>query len=177
MPAAIHIRPVEPHELSDLMELGKRTYRETFQDGNTIEDMEQYLERAFNKERIEREYYQADSHFFFACYGDHIAGYLKFNTGEAQTEPYDLESMELQRIYVDAPYQGLQIGQVMMDFTVQYAKEQGATSIWLGVWEKNIKAIHFYERNGFVNTGAHDFLMGTDLQQDLLMHLVLEDYS
>jgi ribosomal protein S18 acetylase RimI-like enzyme len=41
--------------------------------------------------------------------------------------------------------------------------------LWLGVWEHNQKAINFYERNGFVTFGSHNFMLGNDKQTDLLM--------
>ena len=41
--------------------------------------------------------------------------------------------------------------------------------LWLGVWEKNLSAIRFYEKNGFTAFGEHIFMLGTDPQRDVLM--------
>jgi ribosomal protein S18 acetylase RimI-like enzyme len=36
-----------------------------------------------------------------------------------------------------------------MNRCIEIAKEKDRAYIWLGVWEKNDKAIRFYERFGF----------------------------
>ncbi len=41
--------------------------------------------------------------------------------------------------------------------------------LWLGVWEKNEPAILFYEKQGFVPFDTHGFMLGNDLQTDILM--------
>jgi ribosomal protein S18 acetylase RimI-like enzyme len=42
-------------------------------------------------------------------------------------------------------------------------------ALWLGVWEKNERAINFYHRWGFEKFGEHDFILGDDVQTDWLM--------
>ena len=48
-------------------------------------------------------------------------------------------------------------------------KEKGKTYVWLGVWEENHRALQFYEKNGFTVFGKHDFVLGDDVQTDLMM--------
>jgi ribosomal protein S18 acetylase RimI-like enzyme len=45
----------------------------------------------------------------------------------------------------------------------------GARTIWLGVWERNARAIAFYHKQGFVQAGTQRFLLGDDLQTDWVM--------
>jgi ribosomal protein S18 acetylase RimI-like enzyme len=49
------------------------------------------------------------------------------------------------------------------------AGRAGAAAVWLGVWERNPRAIRFYERNGFAAVGDHIFQLGSDPQRDLIM--------
>jgi diamine N-acetyltransferase len=56
-----------------------------------------------------------------------------------------------------------------MQSCLDYIQQQGCDTVWLGVWEHNPRAIAFYEKWGFEKFGAHDFLLGTDLQTDILM--------
>ncbi|HEX7807692.1 MAG TPA: GNAT family N-acetyltransferase, partial [Thermoanaerobaculia bacterium] len=49
------------------------------------------------------------------------------------------------------------------------ARNANVQSVWLGVWEHNPRAIAFYEKCGFRITGKHPFLLGSDLQTDLVM--------
>jgi ribosomal protein S18 acetylase RimI-like enzyme len=58
---------------------------------------------------------------------------------------------------------------------MQVAKDINATHVWLGVWEKNPKAIRFYKKNGFVEFDKHIFKLGTDEQTDIMMKLQMKD--
>jgi ribosomal protein S18 acetylase RimI-like enzyme len=49
------------------------------------------------------------------------------------------------------------------------AEYLGCQAIWLGVWERNERAIRFYERWEFEIVGARQFTLGSDLQNDLVM--------
>ena len=46
---------------------------------------------------------------------------------------------------------------------------RGAQTLWLGVWERNPRALAFYGKCGFVDVGEHVFLFGTDPQTDRVM--------
>ena len=45
----------------------------------------------------------------------------------------------------------------------------GKTFLWLGVWEKNPRAIAFYTKQGFALAGTHSFVMGDEAQTDFEM--------
>jgi ribosomal protein S18 acetylase RimI-like enzyme len=60
-----------------------------------------------------------------------------------------------------------------MQSCIQYAKANAYEILWLGVWEKNPKAISFYTKEGFKHFGEHDFLLGDDVQKDHLLKLDL----
>ena len=47
----------------------------------------------------------------------------------------------------------------------------GYNKVWLGVWEKNFKAIRFYKKYGFKKFGQHNFLLRNDLQTDYLFEI------
>ena len=60
-----------------------------------------------------------------------------------------------------------------MDKALTLAREQGKSYVWLGVWEKNEKAIRFYNKNGFYKISTHTFVIGDDAQTDYIMRLDL----
>ena len=41
--------------------------------------------------------------------------------------------------------------------------------MWLDVWEENPRAIAFYTKWRFAVVGRQDFVLGSDVQHDLLM--------
>ena len=62
----------------------------------------------------------------------------------------------------------------MFEKSLEIAKEKSMNFIWLGVWEENHRAIKFYEKNGFKVFGKHKFVLGKDVQTDLLMKLKID---
>jgi ribosomal protein S18 acetylase RimI-like enzyme len=51
---------------------------------------------------------------------------------------------------------------------LEYVRQSSFGSIWLTVWENNGRAIRFYERWGFQKVGVYDFVVGRDIQKDLV---------
>ncbi|WP_299242009.1 GNAT family N-acetyltransferase [uncultured Aquimarina sp.] len=165
---------VLPEDNHKLLEIGRQTFYDAFgPPHNTPENIHYYLSQKFTLEKITNEILNPESQFFFALYKDELVGYLKLNFGTAQTEVISEDSIEIERIYVINTHQGKGIGQYLLDKTVKIAKEKEITFIWLGVWDKNKRAIQFYERIGFKTFGKHPFMLGSDKQTDILMKLIL----
>ena len=77
--------------------------------------------------------------------------------------------IELWRFYVDREWHGRGIARPLMDRVKAAARERGAKTLWLGVWERNDRARAFYAKCGFADVGEHIFLFGTDPQTDRVM--------
>ncbi|SDM84724.1 Ribosomal protein S18 acetylase RimI [Fictibacillus solisalsi] len=165
----IKIKKCVLEDARELQELSYETFNETFKDVNTPENMIGYLEKAFNIRQLEKELSNRFSQFFFVFFNNEVAGYLKVNTNDAQSEKMGDDFFEIERIYVKSKFQKLGIGKYLVNKAFKIAMECGKRKIWLGVWEKNENAISFYNKLGFVQTGAHSFYMGEDEQTDLIM--------
>lgn len=152
-----------------LQEISYETFNETFKHQNSPENMEAYLEKAFNLEQVEKELSNTSSHFFFVYVDNKIAGYLKVNTDDAQSEEMGDESLEIERIYIKNNFQKHGLGKYLFNKAIDMAMEHNKKKIWLGVWEKNENALIFYKKMGFVQTGAHSFYMGNEEQVDFIM--------
>lgn len=169
----IHIRKATLQDIDNLQRIGRETFEETFAAENTAEDLQQYLEESFSIEKLTNELSNANSEFYFATCDTKVIGYLKLNLGQAQTELKDTKAIEIERIYVLKAFHGQQVGQLLCNKAIQVAKQLEADYIWLGVWEKNPRAIHFYQKNGFVEFDKHLFKLGNDEQTDIMMKLML----
>ena len=167
------ITKVNSNDITSLQKVGKKTFFETFSPTNTEENMQKYLEESFSSDKLLGELNNPDSKFYFAKYNDEIVGYLKLNLGHSQTDLNDNQSLEIERIYVLKDFQGKKIGQKLYEKAVEVAKQNKVKYIWLGVWEKNQKAIDFYEKNGFVPFDKHIFVLGDDEQTDIMMKMEL----
>jgi GNAT superfamily N-acetyltransferase len=80
-----------------------------------------------------------------------------------------LAPVELQRFYADRSAIGHGVGAALMRASLDAARSAGHRTLWLGVWERNARAISFYERWQFETVGDHKFRLGSDLQTDLIM--------
>lgn len=135
--------------------------------------MELYFEESRNIELVRKEFHDPNVTLLFTHQNDIITGYVKINHGNAQTEKFDEVSLELERIYVLESFQNQGIGKLMMDHFETIGKQLKVEMLWLGVWERNPNAIAFYEREGFEVFGEHSYLLGTDLQRDLMLRKLL----
>lgn len=157
------------NDWKQLQEISHVTFDETFRAQNKPENMEAYLAQAFTEEKVKNELSEKNSQFFFIYAGEDRAGYLKINTGDAQTEKMGNEALEIERIYIMKAFQGQGLGRILFDKAMDIAHRMQATKIWLGVWEKNDKAIAFYKKLGFEEDGSHSFYMGDEEQTDIIM--------
>ncbi|RED23424.1 acetyltransferase (GNAT) family protein [Flavobacterium cutihirudinis] len=160
-------------DVEKLQKIGRQTFSETFADVNSEENMKKYLDESFALEKLTSELKNVSSHFYLAELNDQIIGYLKLNTGDAQTENQDQNALEIERIYVVKDFHGKKVAQALYAQAEQTAEELKATYMWLGVWEKNLRAVSFYTKNGFVQFDTHIFRLGDDEQTDLMMKKIL----
>ncbi|MGT2846376.1 GNAT family N-acetyltransferase [Streptococcus massiliensis] len=161
---------VKENQAALLRELEIETYQETFGPYIDDADMEHYFAHELSLATIEKELKDPQSETYFVLKDDQIAGFLKFNWGQAQTEQPDLdEPFEIHRIYVLQKYHGLGLGKEMFEFALAEAEKRGFAWAWLGVWEKNFKAQHFYWKYGFERFGEHQYATGDKVDTDWLI--------
>lgn len=165
----VKIRSCSFEDLKNFQKISMETFKETFENQNSPENMAAYLERAFNTKQLEGELSKTFSEIFFIYFNEELAGYLKVNMNEAQSEKMGEESLEIERIYIKQKFQKHGLGKDLLNKAMEIAIERHKKNIWLGVWEKNDNAIAFYKKMGFVQIGAHSFYMGNEEQRDLIM--------
>ena len=103
------------------------------------------FEENYNETKLLSEIEHHQSFHYFYKVDDEIAGYLKLNINETQTEPKGDQYLEIQRIYFDKDYQGGGRGSQFIQLAIDKAREYNKSKIWLGVWENNPSAIDFYK--------------------------------
>ncbi|MDP2419861.1 N-acetyltransferase [Sediminibacterium sp.] len=165
------LRKISEEDVTQLQVISRSTFRETFEDHNTEEDLNKYLDEQLSIKSLLEELKNPNSAFYFAYENERIVGYLKLNWTSAQTELIDEAAFEIERIYILKEFFGTGLGQFLLNNAITIGKAKKPTYIWLGVWEKNTRAIRFYEKNGFKVFSSHLFTLGNDIQTDLLMKL------
>lgn len=172
--SSIIINKAGIQDLETIQNIGRETFSETFAESNSEEAMKTYLEESFSTEKVSLELNNSHSHFFIAWEEDIPVGYLKLNSGEAQTELKDDTSLEIERIYVKKSHHGQKVGQLLYDQAMETARNLNKSYLWLGVWEENLRALQFYRKNGFEEFGSHTFRLGDEDQTDLMMKKILD---
>lgn len=171
---AIVIRECTIEDIKTLQEISYNTFCETFSHLNTEENMTAYLDNAFDRKKLKAEIRNPFSTFYFLYFNKELAGYLKINVNEAQTEKMGNEALEIERIYIQQNFQHQGLGKRLFNHGLEIAKAKNKKKIWLGVWEKNLAAIDFYHKLGFNKTGTHSFYMGDEQQTDFIMTKTME---
>ncbi|MCD6019778.1 MAG: N-acetyltransferase [Bacteroidetes bacterium] len=166
------ISPVTVNNLDALRNISIQTFTETFSDYNSEENMRRYISENFSVPKLTAEFQNPGSSFYLISLKDSVIGYLKLNRGAAQTEPNE-NALEIERIYVQQEFHGKKVGLCLFEKAKTIATENHYDYIWLGVWEKNTKAIAFYRKLGFMEYDQHVFVLGSDEQTDIMMKLNL----
>lgn len=164
------IRVATSADAVKLAALSLKTFVDAFGADNRAEDMEAYTRVAFGETQQRRELETAGIVTLLGEHDGEAIAYAQLrNTPGA---PYG--DVELARFYVDRPHHGRGIAQSLMDAVNAHAPVFGGTTLWLGVWERNLRAIAFYQKSGFVQCATQPFLLGSDLQTDWVMNRTLK---
>lgn len=156
-----------------LSELGAKTFYDTFAKVNTPENIEAYLRESFSSEIQFHELSQPDVVFLIAESEGIAIGYAQLLINSRDEAIKGIRPLEVRRIYASQQYLGKGVGRELMKATINEAGQRDCDCIWLGVWEKNQRAIDFYRKWGFHEVGTHIFFVGDDPQNDFVMELEL----
>lgn len=165
----ITIRSATAADAAALAEFAERVFDEVFSPGNDEGDMASYMTAAFGPRQQRAEITEPGAIVLLAedAQGA-LAGYLHIaasDTPACVTAP----AVELKRLYVDPRRHSRGLGKRLLDEGIARALASGATRLWLGVWENNVRAQKFYTREGFTRAGEHLFMLGSDPQTDWIM--------
>ena len=170
----IQIRLAAIADAAALSELGAATFRETFEAENTPDDMARYLAAAFSPGQQAAEIADPAGTVLVAEHrpesgAAELIGYAHLVSGPAPEPIRGAEPLELKRLYVARAWHGRGVAQALMDAAIDQGRARGARTLWLGVWERNPRAVAFYAKYGFARVGEHTFLLGNDSQTDWLL--------
>lgn len=163
------VRPARKTDAPALASLATATFRETFADSNTPEDMAAYLEANFSEPIQSAEITNPANACFVAASGESLIGYCLLREIEPEACVADREAIELQRLYILRAWHGKGVARALLENAFTEARRRGARTLWLGVWEHNHRALAFYAKHGFTRVGEHDFVLGSDVQTDLIL--------
>lgn len=185
----VSIRKAELSDAESLRRLSIDSFVNAYAVFNTKEDMEQYLAENFSEKTIAEELVDPNVVFLVAMSetpataggventGDnsHLVGYVKLNL--SRQLPGSTRPLEIARLYTDTKLIGQGIGAQILRAVEKFAYDNNFDSVCLDVWQKNYRAVNFYQREGFSICGTTQFKLGNDIQDDFIMikKLILRD--
>lgn len=162
------IRRAVPADATPLAELAVRTFRDAFEADNRPEDVTAYLAESYSPARQLAEITSPDVVTLLAT-RDELAGFAQLRRLKTPACVTATRPVELWRFYVDKAWHGRGVAGRLMRAVLDEAAAIEATVLWLGVWERNPRAIAFYRKFGFVDVGTQEFRLGSDVQTDRIM--------
>jgi ribosomal protein S18 acetylase RimI-like enzyme len=170
----LKIRTATAEDYLLIAKLGRETFYETWRPVNTEEDMQIYLAKSFDPEKIKKDIIENSTNIFFiAEYNDEPIGYCKMRNDRTYDEFKNEKAFEIERIYVLKSFQRKKVGKQLMDYSIDYARKNNYKWLWLGVNIDNITAIAFYKIYDFKIFGEKAFQLGTAVDNDYLMKKLL----
>lgn len=171
-PDNLAIRMATRADATLLAELAARTFAAAFGPDNRPEDLALHLASHYSPEIFLAELSDPGCDALLAFVAERPAGYAQLF---GRSPPVELGpgGRMLSRFYLDPPWIGKGIATPLMEAVTESARARGARYLWLTVWQKNPRAIAFYEKCGFAIRGTTVFTVGTDPQEDWVMALPL----
>lgn len=136
--------------------------------------LDAYVGRTFATAQVAAEIARADTAHLLALYNGMLVGVSKLVRG-AWDNPQHNHTAEIARLYVDARFHGQGVAALLLQSTLGMAREQGARTAWLCVWQHNPRAIAFYRKHGFVAFGHIPVFVDDIRFDDLLMRRTTDD--
>jgi ribosomal protein S18 acetylase RimI-like enzyme len=167
------IRIATAADAAALASLAERTFRDAFGAQNSAADMDLYCGQAFGAETQRREIADPRLTTLLVEEDGALVAFAVLRDGPPHPAVAGATTREVLRFYVDRAHHGSGLAQRLMGEVVERARTAGADVLWLGVFERNPRAIRFYERCGFRQVGEQTFVLGTDPQRDVVMALRL----
>jgi len=165
----IRLRKIDTTEVDLLKDLTTSTFHESWLEDGNENDLESYIHENFSTNVLLAELKSNLITYIVAEVQNKIVAYIKI---ERDIQPYEFivhKPICISRLYVKKGYQRLSIGSTLISEALLISANESYKVIWLGVWNKNLKAIQLYERHGFSKFGMYQFVMGNDISDDFLM--------
>jgi len=167
--SVLQVRRATPADARELAAFAARCFEETYAGDIPAAHVHEHVQAAFGPSQQARELSDGNMVTLLAHRDGVLVAYAQLRR-RAPPPGIELDApVELQRFYVDRPAQGTGVARELMAAVHAAAADLGARSLWLGVWERNPRAIAFYRKTGFREAGSTDFYVGSDRQTDRVL--------
>ena len=170
----MRIRNATSADIDPLVALARRSFFDAYCETDDHAVIEEYCARNFTHGRFDAILADPRSTLLLAeDRPDTLAGYAHVARSPAPGCVAGLRPIELVRLYLAREWIGRGVGAELMRASIAEARRRGAGALWLGVYERNERAIAFYARFGMRMVGTKPWEWGGEIFQDPVMELAL----
>lgn len=169
----LSFRDAKNTDAAELAEIGRETFEETFGDLYPPADLKTFLDANFTPDRMLADIHDPETEVRICLSGKRMIAYCKIGPCKLETGDAPLPALELHRVYVSQARQGVGVGRILLTWAIDRARARKAKSLFLGVWQGNERAIALYKSRGFEIVGTHHFRVGSTVDDEYTMRLVL----
>ncbi len=156
-------------DAAELAAFAARTFEEAFSADNKPEDVRAHRSKNYGAKKLAAELSDPSVATILARSNGELIAYAQVRRGTPPPCVNDAAPIELHRFYVDRRAHGSGLASELMQAVHQAVYKFEGRHIWLGVWERNPRAIAFYKKVGFVDVGSTVYMVGADRQVDRVL--------
>lgn len=157
-----------------ISKLAGETFVETFGHLYTPEDVAFFLQDTHGVAAVQRNLSDPKRAYRIAVDGTEWIGYC-----QVSMETYlplalpNRRVFELKQLYLRSGYSGRRIADQLMQWAIQWARDQQADDLLLSVFSENPRAQRFYQRHGFSQAADYYFAVGAQRDYEFIYRLPL----
>lgn len=172
----ISIFKATEHDYKVIVDIGNISVPEAHKGSCAPADLDEYIQANYNESAVKKELAEAENIYHIINFKDKAVGFSKIVLN-AKHPNIDLENIvKLDKMYLLKEFQEIKLGYELLNFNIKFAKDQKQSAIWLYTWVGNLKAIHFYAKNGFNIIGQDKFYINKTTSNEIhQMLLSLDD--
>ncbi len=163
---ALLIRHATAADVDVLCRLGATTFRETYRDISDPREVDEYADEHFTPAQVEAWLRRPEARTLLASMASVPVGYAHVCRAKVPDCVADRQAIQLSRLYLLASAQGRGVGSALMDAALVEIAALGGHTVWLGAYDRNVKALAFYASRGFARVGTHEFEFGGQIHAD-----------
>ncbi|MEP6633966.1 MAG: GNAT family N-acetyltransferase [Luteimonas sp.] len=158
-----------------LVELGARTFRETYRDISDNVELDDYIAKNFTLRAFQAQLSDPNARLLVGMQAGRAIGYGHLRMSQAPACVVATSPVEISRLYLEQSVKGNGHGSALMRALLDQASQWECDAVWLGIYAENHRARAFYERWRFKEVGHHDFMFGGTLYSDPVMSRLVHE--
>ena len=165
----IEIKPAGVESIETIRHLAYETWPVAYGNILSSEQLKYMLEKFYSLSSLQHQISDLHHQFLLVSKNEKAIGFASFS-------PHDENAtiFHLNKIYVLPGQQGQSIGKQLLDFVINEIRKCGGVAVQLNV-NRNNKALHFYERQGFTIIREEDIDIGNGyFMNDYVMEVLVE---